>query len=231
MIEDRLAELLARRQRLTEPSAECPSDDLVASYLDGTLEPDARRRFEEHVAHCARCTELIGAVMRSEALATDSADELLVARAFQLVSRRSRFRAASLWASAATLLLGIGLVATLGLPPQTTDDAPTVRGSRLVDRGAEVPKITVPSERTSIEPEHLAVSWSAVPAARYYEVRVLDDDGDVVTVQRVTGTEWNAAGTVDLRAGADYYVRVDAFAEDNRPRSSEHVLFHVAEQN
>jgi hypothetical protein len=208
----------------------CPPDDVVAAYLDGTLDAVARDELEAHVARCDRCIALIGAAIRSESTVADSRDDLLIARAARFARRRSTTPLPVL-ATAAAVLLGVGLVFSLGVPTASVDDAPTVRGERLLDRGAAVPTITAPLDRASIELGELEVDWSAVPGARYYEIRVVDDDGDLVVVQRVDGTEWKPAHDLALSPGSDFYVRVDAYTEDGRPHSSEHVLFHLVETN
>jgi hypothetical protein len=164
--------------------------------------------------------------MRSESAVVDVGDEVLLARAARLARRRRAF--APVWASAAAVLLGIGLVFSLGVPKEPVGDAPTVRGERLIDRSTTMPTITAPVERASIELSDLEVNWSAFPGARYYEVRVIDDDGDLVLVQRVDGTEWTPANDLNLAPGSDFYVRVDAYTADGVPHRSEHVLFHLA---
>ena len=93
-----------------------------------------------------------------------------------------------------------------------------------------LPKIALPAENAIVEANELAVRWRAVPGSRYYELRIVTDAGDLVWQERVTGTDWTPGAKLTLQPGAEYFVRIDAFVDDAKPISSEHVLFKVAPQ-
>jgi ribosomal protein L27 len=68
-----------------------------------------------------------------------------------------------------------------------------------------------------------------VSGARYYDVRVVTEAGDVVAEQRLTGTEWHPGSRAALRPDLEYFVRVDAYVSEGNAIGSEHVSFRVAE--
>jgi len=41
----------------------CPSDNVLAGYIDGALDDAVRSRTESHLADCAECRALIGDVV------------------------------------------------------------------------------------------------------------------------------------------------------------------------
>lgn len=62
--------------------------ELVTEYLEGTLEPGDRHRFEAHVGECSHCAEyleqmrttiLLAGRLREEMIAADARRELLEA--------------------------------------------------------------------------------------------------------------------------------------------------------
>jgi hypothetical protein len=69
--------------------------------------------------------------------------------------------------------------------------------------------------------------WTEVPGSLFYDVRLLDPDGEVLLRERVETTRWLIPDKLHLQAGGEYYVRVDAYLDDERFLSSEHVVFHV----
>lgn len=46
---------------MTEDSADHPSSENLASYIDGTLNDDGRTKIEAHLADCAECREILAA--------------------------------------------------------------------------------------------------------------------------------------------------------------------------
>jgi len=236
MTEDRLIEMLGRDgsgDAARGPS--CPGDAELASYLDGVLERDESRHIESHLAECRRCRSAAAAVVRvqAEVETLESAPDLLLARAEKLIrsNPKRKFRGAAAWAAAATVVLALGLVAIMRSP--VTDRAgesmnPTTRQSRFIEHPPIVPKISLPAEDALVSARGLSVHWTDVPGTRYYELRIVDDDGDVVLKERVTGTVWSPTADLALKPGADYFVRVDAYLDDAKPISSEHVMFQVA---
>lgn len=42
-----------------EPMTHCPSEETLAAFIDGRLEPEARRKVMEHMATCADCRDVV----------------------------------------------------------------------------------------------------------------------------------------------------------------------------
>jgi len=238
MTQDRLVELLGRdRPTSTQRGPECPGEEALAGYVDGVADAATAQHIEAHLAQCYACRLQVTAALRTaDGEATDSVPELLASRARRVIrSRGSRpLRDLRVWAAAATVLLAFGLFVAERppVPAQNPDSAlaPTTRESRFAERGPVLPKIALPAENAVVAANELAVSWRAVPGSRYYELRIVTDAGDLVWQERVTGTDWTPGAKLALQPGAEYFVRVDAFVDDAKPISSEHVMFKVAPQ-
>lgn len=227
---------LMQGRRSQDAMPDCPSDEAFAAYLDGVLEDAALARIESHLAECATCRSVAAVAARTDDGAHEDVPETLVARARRSLTgaKANRHVVMPRWAMAATVLLAVGLLALnranspQGMDVQGFDVGPTTtRGERLVERRSQPPEITAPVPDAIVDVHDFAVRWKPVSGARYYEVRIVDDDGDLVSEARVNGTDWTPS-PLDLVAGGDYFVRVDAYADSAKPRSSVHVSFRVA---
>ena len=136
------------------------------------------------------------------------------------------------WAAAAVVVVALGALVRLSQPLGPTADsatglnAPTTRAAAASTHGLTV---LSPGAGATVAVNELAVRWTPVPGAHYYDVRVVTDAGDVVTEQQVTGNEWRPTNPSALQPGTEYFVHVDAFITDDKAISSEHVAFRVAE--
>jgi len=213
----------------------CPDEHAIAAFVDGTLAADAREPLEIHLADCTHCLALVGLLSREHtADATKPAPEPAVARARRLAQPRSR-RWGSFqpqWAAAAVVVLAVAALIRLsqptGMAPGSPDpsEAPTIRSGKAPSSGL---RLLSPGAETTVSRKQLMFRWTAVPGTHYYDVRVVTDAGDVVTEERVTGTEWRLKNPTALRPGLEYFVHVDAYVSDGKAIGSEHVSFHVSE--
>lgn len=98
--DDAIAKLASEklRARAASPGAACPEAEILAAYVERTLAPKERTRWEEHFAACARCQESIAQLVR-----LSEADEPAGAQALR-PARARRFPALR-WAWAAPMLL------------------------------------------------------------------------------------------------------------------------------
>jgi hypothetical protein len=233
MTPDALSSLLRASQTdATEPGPACPDEHSVAAYVDGTLTDDDRDSFELHLADCSHCLALVGLLSREYTVAaTDPVPELAIARARTLAqpaARRGRSFAPQ-WASAAVVVLAAAALVRFAVLPQSADtewrpDAPTTRTTKSAGLS-----LLSPAPGSTVGRNQLAVRWTPVPGAHYYEVRVVTDAGDVVTDEQVTGTEWRPGNQAALQPGPEYFVHVDAYVSEGKSIGSEHVSFHVSE--
>lgn len=214
MTPDELPFLLrASRADATERGPDCPDEHALAAYVDGVLGPDAREPLELHLADCSYCLALIG----------------LLSREAEPRSRRRWFVPPQWAAAAAVAVLAVTALVRLSQPTTTADagwqsDVPATRNG-----SAPSLRLLSPGEGKTVDRQELAVRWAAVPGARYYDVRVVTDTGDVVAEEHVTGTEWRPKSETALRPGLDYFVYVDAYVSEGNAIGSEHVSFRVSE--
>jgi hypothetical protein len=82
--------------------AECPGADVIAGYLDGTLDARERTRCEEHFAACARCQEVLAGFARSETLAPQVRPERSPVGVWSLLRWQ--------WLAPAAAVLAVGVV-------------------------------------------------------------------------------------------------------------------------
>jgi hypothetical protein len=233
---DRFVELLGRdRPNSAQRGPACPDEEELSGYVDDVVDVETMQKIEAHLAQCYPCRLRVAAVVRAtDGETSEAVPELLLARARRVirVGGPQRLRDVRIWAAAATVLLAFGLLIA-ERPPETNSDStlvPTTRESRFAERGPVLPKIALPAENAIVAANELAVRWRAVPGSRYYELRIVTDAGDLVWQERVTRTDWTPRAKLTLQPGAQYFVRVDAFVDDGKPISSEHVMFKVAPQ-
>lgn len=109
----------------------CGPSYLLPWYVAGTLEPDEHRRVEDHLRGCPACrdeVELLGSM--KETLARHGLEEAPEAAGFAgTIRKRDPWKVAFAGTMAATLLLGVALVAPLIFPER---GGPGVREIRPV---------------------------------------------------------------------------------------------------
>lgn len=175
----------------------------VAAYVDGALTSEARARIQSHLATCAECREEV-----SDA-----------ARIIATLPRGStvKWRVGIPAAAVAAMLL-------VFLWPRT-------------DRNNAVPQHRESAVTTTIAPvivrpigaiDSVAVfTWTSVPHASTYAVRVFDSDGTVVWQRETADTLLIATSAAGLRAGRSYYWKVEARTGFERSTSTDLVEFSI----
>ena len=217
----------------------CPDDHQVAGYVDGGLDDAARAHLEQHLADCSRCLSLVGMLSRERHLeAIEPVPREVVARACALVGpgqqhgKQRQWRLAPQWAAAAALVLAVPLLVQLsrnaGEGPQGEQRADSI-SMRTATPSAPVVKVLEPAAGASVDTPELTFRWTGVPGSSYYDVRIVNDVGDVVVQERITGTAWRPSAPLKLQAGAEYFVHVDAYPEGDKAVSSGHVPFRVVQ--
>ena len=233
MSPDELPSLLRKSSTdVAERGPACPDEHSIAAYVDGTLGTDDREPLELHLADCSYCLAQVGLLSREHAVsATEAVPEPTIARARALAKPPARRRVfpAPQWAAAAAVVLALAVLVSLPRPPGTTStdwrfDTPTTRTGT-----SHSLQLLSPGEGMTVDRTQLTVRWSAIPGARYYDVRLVTEVGDVVAEERVTGTEWHPKNRAALRPDLEYFVHVDAYVSDGNAIGSEHLSFHVSE--
>lgn len=222
MNQDKLKTLLKQLEEDVERQPDCPDDYQLASYIEGGLSERVHHSFEAHVADCPFCIERIGILGRaSESASTIAMPEQVRAE----TDRRPRWQHAPRWASAALLVITVGFMANLQSPNEM-ESAPTAT-ERYVRQVSPFPEILSPLEGSAVDPGNLVFKWKDVPGSLFYDIRIVSDDGALITRQRVWDTQWLLPAETQLQAGSEYFVRVDAFVSEGKAVSSEHTVFKV----
>ena len=202
----------------------CPDDHEIAGFVDGALNESARQHIERHLPDCPVCVGRVGLLTR---LVRDPSTE---AQAQNADSRNTyRIPAAPQWAIAASVILAVGYLAGTSNFTADTDPATKYRTTRNLDSQIAAPEILAPTSGFIGERDGLLIRWTDVPGTLYYEIRVVSDVGNLVTAQRVDGTEWAISRDLNLESGREYFIRVDAYLTDAKPISSQFIPFSLRE--
>jgi anti-sigma factor RsiW len=183
---------------MSDNTAECPfvqDVDIEARYLSGRLSEEEAEAFEAHYFACDRCFALVqrGADLRAAAM---------------LAPPVRTPRRVAWWpplAAAAGLIVVTGLWRTL---PDRAPRAPSAAAAASeVLRGASG---TV-DLHASVSGSTVLVSWAPTERSGSHRVRLLGEDGSLLSEHEVTGTSARLA--VPIRDGtraAPLYVQVQA---------------------
>jgi len=215
----------------------CPDDQQIAAYVDGEAGNQARVRFEQHLADCDLCIGRVGFLSRlRDTEPAERVPELLLARARRLgtAPRHAENRYGRHWAAAAVVVLAVTGVlysnSLLEVPAPVPDgEVATSRTSPSLMEGALVPRVLSPSDGSTVDPNRVIFSWTDVPGSLYYDLHIVNDEGDLVWQERVADTHWGPRADMQLSPGAEYFVRVDAYLAEAKTLSSDHVVFKVSE--
>jgi hypothetical protein len=133
--------------------------------------------------------------------------------------------------------------ATLPAPPAATQPAPQVAAQpapapqplapppqSAVRNSIAKPlqlELQFPSENATLSIGQLEFRWTVVPAATYYEVQLVTDDGAVVWIGKVEGTRARPPDAVRLEAGRKYFVWIKAYLAGGGTLKSATVSFFI----
>jgi hypothetical protein len=230
----------------------CPSDGVLAAYLDGALDDAARVRLQEHLAGCLHCRELIADIVKLQREADLPAVPVaLVSKARALVLP-SRKRWVWNWATVATAgTLACAVIAMsilrhpqgLNIPESPAPAAPVMPESkpstpagttpgpeivRTLKSPEHLPTVLFPQPDKVIPRKRLEFRWNEVPDSLYYQVRVLTSEGDLAWEADSTVTQIRLPNDQALNGGK-YFVLVSAVMKNGRTKKSDPVRFQVAD--
>jgi len=218
----------------SERTVVCPDDQQIAAYVDGELENQARVLFEQHLADCDLCIGRVGFLSRlRDTEPAERVPELLLARARRLgtAPRHAETQHGRYWAAAAAMVLAVtGVLYSNSMleVPLPDSQVPSSRTSPSLMEGALVPRVLSPSDGSTVDPNRVIFSWTDVPGSLYYDLHIVNDEGDLVWQERVADTHWGPRADMQLSPGAEYFVRVDAYLAEAKTLSSDHVVFKVS---
>jgi len=232
MNQEKLKTLLKQSDETVERQADCPDDYQLASYMEGGLSERDHGDFEAHLADCPFCIERIGVLGRAgeSKAANPESDQSRIH-----TGNSSYWLKAPRWAAAAMVVVAVGFITNRQLPSRAPTVSNELPGPRIVtERFAEpaspIPEILSPLENSSVDPQDLVFRWKGVPDSLFYDIRIVSDDGEMITRKRVWDTQWSLPTDLQLQAGAEYFVRVDAFVSEGKALSSEHTAFRIDDE-
>lgn len=225
--------------RIAVPAPDCPKPEQLAAWTDGQCLPKEQAALQAHTADCAYCLQQVAAVLRSmedershnpitawpgsATVTRREAGGRVQAGARLPVSTRWPMR----WAAAAVMVLAIGLFTWNQVP----SGSPAVgdRVTRYVDNQTLRPDLLSPAADSVIQGAGEPFRWTAVPGSLYYDIRLLNSDGELLLRERIKDTQWLLPKHLALTSGEEYFVRIDAYLDETRYLSSEHRVFQVAD--
>jgi hypothetical protein len=200
-----------------------------------------RQSIERHLTDCRFCLARIGMLNRQqEAGSALRLPEEVLASAKRLARKPpSRgLKRAPAWAAAAVVVISVFMVMNsrqLPLPALGTGPAEEISNEesssqlRRIDRSVMNLNVLNPVPGETIAPGSL-VRWAKIPGNVHYNVFVLSNTGDVLWTERLQGTEWNMKEALQLVAGNEYFLRVEAVLPDGGTLSSKHTAFRVTDR-
>ncbi len=188
-------------ERITVTEQHLDPRDVVA-YVDRAATPSERARIESHLVTCPEC--------RAE-----------VSEAARIIATLPRARETQ--KRALITAAGIAAVLLVFLMPRVD------RQVGLQHREAPVTTTVAPVILAPVGAVESAdvVTWSSVPHADRYELRVFDSDASVVWRTETVDTVVSIPRTVSLRPGVSYYSKVQAHTGIERSTSTDLVEFSI----
>jgi len=228
---DKLKALLKESEENIEPQPDCPDDYQLASYLEGGLSERDHLHFETHLADCTYCIERVGALGRAGESGSPYDEPVQIhahADKFQSLRRATR------WATAALVVVAIGFISSRMIPDRASSAPDELRSPKAVSERSikpvsPFPEILFPQEGSLVDPRSLVFRWKEVPGSLFYDIRIVSDDGALISRQRVWDTQWSLPAETQLQTGDEYFVRVDAYVSEGKAVSSEHIVFSVSD--
>ena len=237
-------------QNLSSRRWMCPDDQTIAEYVDGVLRQDRRARLEFHLAKCDRCRLIVSDVVKLQR------EVKLPIPPFEIAQKPVRFaptvsaRFIWIWAPAAAVAVIVLSTITISLlrepqhvlvlsPP--TPSAPMIAKSEPVlprnpprheilrkpELREALPLILSPRQDSIVIPERLEFNWKPVSGSRYYEIRVVRSDGDLLWEELTEKSALHLPSDVVLKGGGSYFVWITAYLADGRVAKSSPVRFVV----
>lgn len=248
--------IAARRRSQSEHRGwRCPSAEQMAAYLERRLTAKDKTRLEAHLSHCDFCIGLISSVVRQlEKEKEVEVPPLLLRQAITLVPEKTPARRSRPWVLATPALAAIVVASAVllkqpqssqirhaELPPPaifktSTISAPmakselTPAGKRQV-RGLKTQtanlQLLEPRSGSILRSSELRFRWNPVSKAIYYEIHVVNSEGDPVWRTESTEPAAQTPGNLSLVPGK-YFVWVSVQLNDGRTLKSETTSFVIA---
>jgi hypothetical protein len=238
-------------KRIARRRWNCPSDSKIASYLEHRLEAKDKSRVEAHLANCDFCLGAVAALVRQQRASEPvEVTAPLLRKAIDLVPLKTVWTLSWKWLLAPALASVVLITALLQRSPQPERFGRSVPASAVeAERSAEeIPqtssrppekqyvrkKVAIAPGLQLVEPklnsawqkEALRFRWRSVANATYYEVRVVNSEGDLVWHGQESDLSTRFPPDLPLRPGK-YFVWVRAYLNDGRTIKSDARAFWI----
>lgn len=214
----------------------CPSELSLAEYVDGRSPKGRKRRIEKHVSDCTFCLHHIALLKTLPDAERGQVPSKLLERVESLVkSGREwtfpRFR----WnwvAPASIVACGLFLASLIWLngPDQSEVVRPLDPASyqelRNGTSNSRELRLLEPADGAVVDSETVYFRWELLNDALFYEVDVVDLEGDPAWTARVDTSETVIPESARLPSG-EYFVVVRAVMKDGRLSSGKFTRFSV----
>ncbi len=238
----------SRPQKIARRRWNCPSNVRVVAYLEQRLEAEERSRFEAHLADCNFCLDIIGGLVRQHrAPELAEAPAHLVDKAANALPAKTRWRISRQWIlvpAFAVLVVASGvLLRSLQIErPAASISAEQARPSVAVSQPPSRPpeeqyvrkltpvqmvEVLEPQPESVVLRERLRFRWKAVANVTYYELRVVNAEGDLLWQGQESNPTAQLPPDLPVQPGA-YFVWVRAFLNDGRTIKSDPVPFTIS---
>src|ERR1051326_8945377 len=241
MDEQELIQIIAARGKNTVRRRwNCPSDSQIAGYLEHRLKPEEKVRFESHLADCAYCLSTISALVRQRRASEPvKVPAHLYHGALDTVPVRTGWRLSWKWAlvpALASLVVIISiwrrspqterLVASAPVPAVVVEQSPQAVPQiqlptaekpqvRKLATGKPALQMLEPTPNSVWQKQEVRFRWRPVANATYYEVRVVNSEGDSVWKAQGSNPTVQLPPDLSLPPGK-YFVWVRAYLNNDR---------------
>lgn len=199
-----------------EPTPFCPDDEIIAGFVDAGLDETTRQSVQQHLTECPSCVARVGRLTR---ILRESAGDSQIAH-----TNSARVLMAPLWAVAATVIAAIGIAGIYLQTPEVDQ-----RDTRSSGTGFTAPTIDAPVGGLRIRTGSV-IEWGPVPDSQFYDIRIVDSVGNIVSTHRVKTVYWEIDDLSGFERGDEYFIRIEARLPDNRSVVSDHVPFKVVSE-
>jgi hypothetical protein len=247
--EDSLLTRFGSDRELPKRRWTCPTDDAIASFVDGTLPENKKAGLELHLCSCDHCRQIVADVVKAQReMDLAAPPSALLYKTIRAVSpehtRRHRF-----WIPAGVVATIVAILLTISgllrqpkqaaLPsqmpsaplvarssPETLSVKPVPDVVRKQTTVEALPSIIFPQAGGVVGNKRLRFSWKQIPNARSYQVRVVTSDGDIVWEGETEQTVLTVPSDFTLKNGS-YFVWITSYLANGRTIKSAPVGFVV----
>lgn len=201
-----------------------PDDILTAAYLDGSLAPPERDRFEAHLALCESCRDGLTLLRSVEGQGPAVPAEMLSRARSASLSRRRIPRSGWLLGMAASL----ALIAAITAGVLRLGSGPREAGNPVRGGAADFTALS-PSGGAPIPSSGLRFQWSPVAGADRYELSLFDASGRKIGQVSAGGEATSAPWPLGAPppAPGSYVWKIRAMALDRAVAESDPIAFEI----